>query len=116
MSVCSLTAGRLFTIVQIPLDVHNIRSKAVTVSAECYAAAVKAMPSDITIATDYCQAMKASAILSLVCLQNDDLKKTVAHLGDHISLSVMHGMYAEANWPADLTEIERQERRRLVRI
>lgn len=118
MSVSALTAGWLNSGISmpIPFDLNDIRPKAAAISSECYAAAVKAMPSDITNATDYFQAMKASAILASVCLQNEDMKKTVAHLGDYISLSVMHGFYTEANWPVHLTDIERQERRRLVSI
>lgn len=114
MAVCALTAGRLYSGVPIPPGLDPIRSKAATLSSECYAAAVKAMPRDIASATDYCQAMKASALLASVCLQNGHLKMTIAHLGDYISLAVMHGFYTEANWPVELTEIERQERRRLV--
>ncbi|RWQ94333.1 hypothetical protein C8Q69DRAFT_403943, partial [Paecilomyces variotii] len=113
MSVCALTSGQLQNGIRIPQDLYDIRVNAATVSSKCYCAAVEAMPNDITSASDYLQAMKASAILAAVCLQNEDMKKTVAHLGDYLSLSVMHGFYAEANWPDDLTEIEKQERRRL---
>ncbi|KAJ5627470.1 hypothetical protein N7528_004897 [Penicillium herquei] len=83
------------------------------VTMACYAAAVKAMPADITTISDYCQAMKASALLTSVCLQNGNLKRLVAHLSDYICLSTMHKFHLEAHWPEGLTEIERQERRRL---
>ncbi|KAJ5721026.1 uncharacterized protein N7483_008960 [Penicillium malachiteum] len=79
----------------------------------CYAAAVKAMPADITTISDYCQAMKASALLTSVCLQNGKLKRLVSHLSDYICLSTIHKFHLEAHWPEGLTEIERQERRRL---
>ncbi|KAJ6024271.1 hypothetical protein N7540_005068 [Penicillium herquei] len=99
--------------IPVPPGLHGIQAQAATLSSQCYTIAVKAMPSDISNATDYCEAMKASAILASVCLQNEDMKKTVAHLGDYTSLSVMHGFYSEANWPLGLSEIEREERRRL---
>ncbi|ETS84443.1 hypothetical protein PFICI_02468 [Pestalotiopsis fici W106-1] len=113
MAVCALTAGRLYSGVPGPSHLDHVRSRVDALSSECYAAAVKALPRDMATATDYCQAMRANAILASVCLQNGQLKSTIAHLGDYTTLSIMHGFYAEANWPAGLTEIEKQERRRL---
>ncbi|KAJ5714840.1 uncharacterized protein N7483_012021 [Penicillium malachiteum] len=113
MSICALTIGQLDSGIPVPPGLHGIQPQAATLSSQCYTMAVKAMPSDISNATDYCEAMKASAILASVCLQNEDMKKTVAHLGDYSSLSVMHGFYSEANWPLGLSEIEKEERRRL---
>ena len=114
MSICALTAGQLEGMTSLPTVLRDIQSKAATISSECYTIASMAMPNDISSTPNYLQAMKASAILASVCVQNEDLKRTIAHIGDYTSLSVMHGFYAEANWPPNLTEIERQERRRLV--
>lgn len=116
MSVCALASGRLYNGAPspAPFPTHS-RSRANELSSDCYAAAVNAMPSDLASVTDdYCQAMKASTMLASVCLQNGNVKGAVAHLGHYTSLSVMHGFHVEANWPADLTEMQRQERRRLV--
>lgn len=98
----------------MPSDPNLSPTEAAAVSARCYSAAVKALPKDNTIITDYFQSMRANAMLASVCLQTGDLKRTLLHLGDYISLSLLSGFYDEANWPKNLTEIQKQERRRLV--
>ncbi|RSL62725.1 hypothetical protein CEP53_004699 [Fusarium sp. AF-6] len=57
--------------------------------------------------------MKAKAILGSCCLQNGDLKRAITHLGDYTTLLSISGFNIESNWPTNISERERQERRRL---
>lgn len=114
MAVCALTAGRVYDGLAVPTDVNMTSSEATNLSLQCYTAAVNAIPADVTMINDYYPAMKASALLASVCLQDGDLKKLVSHLANYFCLSTIHKFHLEAHWPSDLTEIQRQERRRLV--
>ncbi|RSL52665.1 hypothetical protein CEP54_010776 [Fusarium duplospermum] len=85
------------------------------VQQTCYSAAMGAIPSDlmdIEIQDRY-QMMKAKAILGSCCLQNGDLKRAITHLGDYTTLLSISGFNIESNWPTNISERERQERRRL---
>ncbi|GLA99218.1 hypothetical protein AtubIFM61612_010684 [Aspergillus tubingensis] len=118
MAVCALTAGRLYegipaTTPAQGLELALLRPDSAALSATCYRAAVAAMPRSPLQISDYIAAMKAHALLASACLQNGDLKSPVTHLGDYASLSILNGFYAENKWPNGLTEVERQERRRL---
>lgn len=114
MSVCALAAGRLCDGVP-SLPARHLVQDAAALSLQCYAAAVKAMPNDMSSVPDYFQTMRAEALLVSTCLQNRDPKRAIAHLGEYVSLSVSNGFHDEANWPEGLSEIQKQERRRLVR-
>lgn len=114
MAVCSLTAGRLSTGIVVSPSLRGAAcSRSASLSSECYQAVIRALPADLTRISDLCSGMKAIAMLASVCIQNGDLKRAVALMGDYTSLVSMHGFHLEANWPPDLTEIQRQERRRL---
>lgn len=113
MSVCTMAAGRLCDGVMMPNGPHPLRQQAATLFQKCYNATIEAIPSDITKVPDHYQAMKAKAILAAACLQSGDWKKATAHLGDYASLSAMTGFCQESNWPPRLTEIQKQERRRV---
>ena len=114
MSICALTAGRVYDCFAPPTDVNLTGQEAINLSLQCYAAAASAMPADVTMISDYCQAMKANALLASVCLQNGDLAKVASHLSNYSCLSAIHKFHLESQWPHDITEIQRQERRRLV--
>ena len=63
---------------------------------------------------DSYQLMKAKALLSSACLQGGSLTDGMLHLGDYVSLSTSTRFHTEESWPVDLTESDKQERRRLV--
>ncbi|RAH83165.1 hypothetical protein BO86DRAFT_426937, partial [Aspergillus japonicus CBS 114.51] len=113
MAVCALAAGRVHGCLAVSTDLTLTGFEARELSLRCYAAAVGAIPLDVTIIDDYCQAMKASALLASACLQNGDMAKLVAHMTNYFCLSTIHKFDREAFWPNDLNEIQRQERRRL---
>lgn len=114
MAICANGAGHLCDGALMTSDPHPLRTRAPVLSAKCYNAAVKAIPSDTTYVTDHVSLLKAQAILASTCLQNGDLHRATAHLGQYVSTSVSTRFYDEDSWPADLNEIQRQERRRLV--
>ncbi|OAA65651.1 Transcription factor [Niveomyces insectorum RCEF 264] len=113
MAVCAVSAARIAHGPTMPSDTPLAATEAAAISARCYAAADKALPTDVATVVDIVSMMKASALLASVCLQNSDLKRTLAHLGYYASLSVLNGFYNESNWPAGLNEMQKQERRRL---
>ncbi|KAJ0120018.1 hypothetical protein J7T55_000871 [Diaporthe amygdali] len=113
MAVCTMAAARLCDGVLIPTGLHPLRLQAATLFTTCYDAANKALPADIMTVPDPYHAMKAKALLASACLQNGDWRRAVAHLGDYASLSATTGFCQESNWPAYITEIQRQERRRV---
>ncbi|RSM10348.1 hypothetical protein CDV31_007224 [Fusarium ambrosium] len=115
MAVCALASGRLHNGMPVPESPHPLRLEAVPLFTACYSAATGAIPSDlmdIEIQDRY-QMMKAKAILGSCCLQNGDLKRAITHLGDYTTLLSISGFNIESNWPTNISERERQERRRL---
>ncbi|VUC30167.1 unnamed protein product [Clonostachys rosea] len=113
MAVCCLAAGRLNDGISISTALQQIRSESAWLSNECYKAAVDAMPKELTEAPDWYSLMKAKGLLASACLQNEQVKKSISHGGDYISISMGRGFHDEANWPSDLSERDKQERRRL---
>lgn len=113
MAVCTMAAGRLCDGVLMPTGPHPLRVQSATLFSKCYNAAIDALPKDLMSVPDCYHAMKAKAILAAACLQNGDWKKAIAHLGDYASLSAMSGFCQEATWPTPLTEVQKQERRRV---
>ncbi|KAL3292127.1 nuclear protein [Colletotrichum asianum] len=113
MAVCCFAAGRLNDGIPIPSGLHNLRAEASLKSTECHNAAMKVIPKELTEVTDWYSLMKAKSLLASACLHNEQLKKALFHGGDYVSLSVSRGFHDEANWPEDLNEFEKQERRRL---
>ncbi|KAF7519218.1 hypothetical protein G7054_g13167 [Neopestalotiopsis clavispora] len=113
MSICTMAAGRLCDGVLMPNGPHPLRQQAASLFKKCYRATIDAIPSDITSVPDHYQAMKAKAILAAACLQSGDWKTATVHLGDYASLSAMTGFCQESSWPSRLTEIQKQERRRV---
>ncbi|KAJ3457981.1 hypothetical protein MRS44_012090 [Fusarium solani] len=115
MAVCALASGRLHNGMPVPESPHPLRLEAVPLFTACYSAAIGTIPNDlmdIDIQDRY-QIMKAKAILGSCCLQNGDLKRAITHLGDYTTLMSISGFNIESNWPTNILERERQERRRL---
>lgn len=59
--------------------------------------------------------IRAHAILAIASIQNGKIRDMQRHLGTYHTLVAMEGLHDEANWPRDIGNIEREERRRLVR-
>lgn len=114
MAVCCLAAGRLNDGIQIPENLRSLHLDSSSLVKECHNAAIEAIPKELTEVVDWYSLMKAKALLASACLQNEDIKRAIVHGGEYISLSTTRGFHDEANWPNDLNERDRQERRRLV--
>ncbi|KAL6360813.1 hypothetical protein LRP88_06521 [Fusarium phalaenopsidis] len=115
MAVCALASGRLHNGMPVPESPHPLRLEAIPLFTACYSAAIGAIPNDLMDVEiqDRYQMMKAKAILGSCCLQNGDLKRAITHLGDYTTLMSISGFNIESNWPTNISERERQERRRL---
>lgn len=58
--------------------------------------------------------MRTEALLGMLALQHNDLGSGHAHLHRYLAMVTQSRFHDERNWPLNLTEIEVQERRRLV--
>ncbi|KAJ5621818.1 hypothetical protein N7528_005050 [Penicillium herquei] len=113
MAVCTVAAGRLHDGAVTPSDPHPLQAEAITIFSKCHEAALEAIPADITTVSNYYPLMKTKALLASAFLQKGELKRALVLGGDYIALSMSYGFQDEANWPSNLNEQERQERRRL---
>jgi hypothetical protein len=59
--------------------------------------------------------MRTYALLAILSVQNADLVNFQTNLGRYLTLSAVHCFHDEDRWSPHLSEIERDERRRLVR-
>ena len=85
-----------------------------TVPSETFFKAVKDhLPKDLTAARelDY---MRACALLSITSIQYGDIEAMQLYLGHYFTLVGIHKFHDEAYWPKNITNIEVEERRRLV--
>lgn len=78
-----------------------------------YTAAKDTLPKDLTVARDF-DYMRACALLSITSIQYGDIEALQLYLGHYFTLVGIHRFHDEAYWPKDITNIEIEERRRLV--
>lgn len=60
--------------------------------------------------------LRAHAILAIASIQNSSIKDMHFHLGLYHTLVSMDMLHDESNWPKNISVIEEEERRRLVRM
>jgi hypothetical protein len=72
------------------------------------------LPKDILVASRDFDNLRATALLALLCIQNGDTEQLQGYLGNYSTMMIVSGLYDEARWDDSLTEVQRQERRRLV--
>lgn len=77
-------------------------------------AAKESIPRDLAVAKGV-EYMRACAILSIVSIQNGQIQDMHQYAGMYHTLSVMGGLHDEKLWPKDLSHVETEVRRRLVR-
>jgi hypothetical protein len=58
--------------------------------------------------------MRACALLSITSIQYGDRKAMQLYLGHYFTLVGIHRFHDETCWPKEITNIEVEERRRLV--
>jgi len=88
---------------------------AVSLSEEFYRAAIRAIPVDLSVAAEF-NYKRAKALLCAVAIQFGYARTFSAHLGDYMTMCSIDGFHHEIRWPAGLSAIDIQERRRLVRL
>ncbi|BEJ00412.1 hypothetical protein CcaverHIS631_0502690 [Cutaneotrichosporon cavernicola] len=113
--VCAMAAGKLAD-GGVPGNVPpSLQARAATLAADCYAVAMAAVQrdSETELPADVLPLLKTRMILGCTCMQRGHRTAALAHYGAFSTLSAQAGFHDEATWPPDLTEIQRQERRRL---
>lgn len=113
MAACALSSARVTdnALFNPAWDKHSLIS---TSSEVFHQAAINALPK-MENPNQSLDLMRAYALLSLVAMQHGNTRDMQAFLGKYHALVAMDGLHDEANWPKDLTIIELEERRRLVR-
>jgi hypothetical protein len=86
----------------------------VTIPSETfYTAAKDTLPKDLTVARGF-DYMRACALLSITSIQYGDIEALQLYLGHYFTLVGIQRFHDEACWPKNITNIEVEERRRLV--
>jgi hypothetical protein len=112
MLVCAIVSARVRNGATLPSHRPNT-SDPLPTSESFYRPAIKAFPSSLSDATDF-NYLRAKSLMAILCAQYGDVRGLHTHLGDYGTLSMNEGFYDEQGWPVDLTEVDKQERRRLV--
>ncbi len=117
VAMCAMAAGKLAD-GGVPGHVPPaLQARARVLAKECYSTAVAAVQRepDAELPADVLPWLKARSILGCTCMHAGRRTAALGHYGAYSILSAQAGFHDEANWPSGLTEIQRQERRRLVR-
>ena len=117
MSACAVASARIRdgAYTQLPNPPPLPQEAAVTDSETFYEAAVRAIPADLSVAYSF-NYKRAKSLLSEVAIQYGHSRTFCAHLGDYLTMCGIDGFHNESRWPSGLTEIDIQERRRLVSL
>jgi hypothetical protein len=78
-----------------------------------YGAAKDMLPKNL-VEADSLDYMRACALLSITSIQYGDIEAMQLYLGHYFTLVGIHRFHDEAHWPKDITNVELEERRRLV--
>lgn len=114
MAVCAIVMGRRKT----PADAQAPHCQTPSPCAEMrssrafYEAAVGAFPRDLSTAQGF-EFKRAKVLMAIASIQSGAILEHQTHLGEYVVLAGNDGFQDEARWERDLTEIQRQERRRL---
>lgn len=79
-----------------------------------YTAVEQTLPKNLMVAQEF-DYMRACALLSITSIQYGDIQAMHQYLGHYFTMVGIHRFHDEAHWPKDITNIEVEERRRLVR-
>lgn len=94
-------------------SITRMPSVATIPSETFFAAAKDALPNDLVGPYEF-DNMRACALLSLTSIQYGDIEAMRLYLGHYFTLAGIHRCDDEAYWPKNITNIEVEERRRLV--
>lgn len=111
MAVCATASARIQEKAPLPPSSLNLNFASIPPSRvfyqECMDTLNRLKDVDFNI-------MRTEALLGMLDLQYNDLGGCVGHLHRYWAMSTISGFHDEANWPVAITEIDLQERRRLV--
>jgi hypothetical protein len=112
MGVCALASARqrdgaLHTTGKDSLHMVPITSETF------YAAVVDTLPKDLTMARGF-EFLRACALLCITSIQYGDIRAMQLYLGYYFTLVGINSFQDENCWPKNISNIEKEERRRLV--
>ncbi|CAK9782006.1 unnamed protein product [Cutaneotrichosporon oleaginosum] len=115
IAMCAMAASKLAdggVPGEIPIA---LQARAGVLATECYTIAVAAVRRDVDaeLPIDVLPLLKARSLLGCTCMQRGHRTAALAHYGEYSIISAQAGFHDEANWPSEISEIQRQERRRL---
>lgn len=87
-----------------------------TSTSSFFSAAAEAIPHDPDANSADIDWLRAAALLTVAALQNGQPRKMQHFLGVYNTLVRSDGLHDEKNWKVPMTILEREERRRLVRL
>lgn len=112
MAACALASARRRD--GAMYSTSNDASCVVTIPSETfYAAVVDTLPKDLTVAREF-DYLRACALLSITSIQYGDIAAMQLYLGHYFTLVGIHRFHDETCWPKNISNIEVEERRRLV--
>ncbi|RQM05804.1 hypothetical protein DH86_00002113, partial [Scytalidium sp. 3C] len=77
-----------------------------------YVAAEDVLPSDLLQTQDF-GFLRGCALLAIASIQDAKINAMHKHIGIYFTILAIHQWHDEANWPANLSQVEREELRRL---
>ena len=113
MAVCATACARVRD-GALPFHLpHTIDRSSIPSSEPFHRACLDSLPTEISGLVDF-NWMRTEALLGPLCMQNNDLRGCHIRLHRYLSMCAETGFHDEARWPTGLSEIDIQERRRLV--
>lgn len=112
MAVCATASTRIHNSASIGTPPGVSRAAAPS-SKAFYQACLDALPSLIMETADF-DLMRTEALLGMLCLEYNDIRGCYAHQHRYLAMCSEMGFHDEKRWPPNLSEIDIQERRRLV--
>jgi len=110
MAVCAIVVARQRNDLSNPTSRHNAPT-----SRAFYQAAAAAFPTDLSRAQGF-DYKRAKVLMAIASIQYGSILEHKTNLGEYIVLVCNDGFHDESRWELGLTEIQKQERRRLVRL
>lgn len=112
LAACALASARRRDGAMYP-DASYVMSAA-SESETFYSAVVDTLPKDLTLARGF-DYLRACALLSITSIQYGDIAAMQLYLGHYFTLARIQRFHDESYWPKNISNIEVEERRRLVR-
>lgn len=112
MAACALASARVRD--RAAVSRGNQTHELLTIPAETfYVAAEDVLPSDLLQTQDF-GFLRGCALLAIASIQDAKINAMHKHIGIYFTILAIHQWHDEANWPANLSQVEREELRRLV--